>query len=247
LFRFNGILDLPFGRGKHFFGDTNRALNEIIGGWQVSGVGYVTSREFSISSSHWGATSPLTIYKKGLTIKDCTSSTSTSTNCYSEKVWFNGYIPPTEIAGNPCASTTTGLIYGLPSNYQPYEQPIDVGCPGGVHDKYFGDDEVNITLANGKTSPIGYSPSPSGGNPFSHKVIEGPWLPEFDLSLFKVFPITHGVLLRVNVDAFNAFNIQGQTLPSGSTGIMTYVAGGTAGASSANAARQIQLTARLSF
>jgi hypothetical protein len=243
LFRINGIVDLPFGRGKHFFGNTNRAVNEIIGGWQVSGVGFVTSRAFGITSSNWGTVNPLKIYKNGPTIKDCRTG-----NCYAEKVWFNGYIVPSAIAGNACATPgATNLIYGLPSDYQPYQSPIDVGCPGGVHDTYFGDNEVKITLANGKTSNITYAPSPAGGNPFSHTIIQGPWLPEADLSLFKVFPITHGVLLRVNVDAFNAFYIQGQTLPSGSTGIMTYVAGGTAGASSANAARQIQLTARLTF
>jgi hypothetical protein len=77
-------------------------------------------------------------------------------------------------------------------------------------------------------------------------VIAGPTNYNVDLSLFKVFPITHGVALRVNVDAFNAFNVQGLQNPSGSTGLLTYQPGGV-GASSYNAPRQIQLTARLSF
>jgi hypothetical protein len=101
-------------------------------------------------------------------------------------------------------------------------------------------------LANGSTHAIAYSPSPLGGNAYSRTVIPGPWLYEADLSLFKVFPITSRISLRVNVDSFNAFNVQGNTNPSGSSGILTTVAGGVGG-SSANAPRQIQLTARLTF
>ena len=29
---------LPFGRGRSFFGDANRVVNGIIGGWQLSGI-----------------------------------------------------------------------------------------------------------------------------------------------------------------------------------------------------------------
>lgn len=35
------------------------------------------------------------------------------------------------------------------------------------------------------------------------------------MSLYKTFSITERVKLRVNVDAFNAFNIQGRVNPSG--------------------------------
>ncbi len=33
----DGIYDLPFGRGKHFGGNASGVLNQIIGGWQISG------------------------------------------------------------------------------------------------------------------------------------------------------------------------------------------------------------------
>ena len=32
------IIELPFGRGKRFLGDTNRFVDAILGGWQVSGI-----------------------------------------------------------------------------------------------------------------------------------------------------------------------------------------------------------------
>ncbi len=238
--KFNGVVDLPFGRGKHFLGGVNNFVNELVGGWQLAGDGSVTSQSFALTSTNWGPAEPLTIYKKSKPITDCRSGV-----CYKEYLWFNGYIAPTAIAGNPCA-TGNNLVYGLPGNYQPYQSPIDTICSSTGHDTYFGDNEVNITLANGKTSAISYSPSPGGSNAFSHKVVAGPMYFNADISLFKVFPITSKVFLRINVDAFNAFNIQGLGNPSGSNGILTYQSGGV-GASSINAPRQIQLTGRLTF
>ncbi len=34
----NAVLELPFGHGRRFFSDTNRFVNGIIGGWQISGI-----------------------------------------------------------------------------------------------------------------------------------------------------------------------------------------------------------------
>jgi hypothetical protein len=61
-----------------------------------------------------------------------------------------------------------------------------------------------------------------------------------DLSLFKVFPITEDVRLRVNMDAFNAFNIQGYNNPSATDGTEQLT-------SSHNTPRELQFTARLTF
>lgn len=32
------LYDLPFGRGRHFFGDANRAADAVIGGWKLTGI-----------------------------------------------------------------------------------------------------------------------------------------------------------------------------------------------------------------
>lgn len=247
--QFNFIYDLPFGRGKRFLGGVNRFMDEVIGGFQLAGSGNIVSQDFTITSSNWGPTSPIKIYKHSVPIKDCRSG-----NCYKEYLWFNGYIPPNQIAGNPCAGSSTKVIYGLPADYKPYQTPIDTGCDANGHDKYYGKNEVNVTLLNGKTSATNYQPYPTsdtsvsteGANPFAHTVLNGPMNYNVDLSLFKVFPITERVRLRVNVDAFNAFNIQGYRNPSGGDGTEKIESGGI-GASSYNTPRQIQLTARLTF
>jgi hypothetical protein len=74
----------------------------------------------------------------------------------------------------------------------------------------------------------------------------GPFNWDADASLFKVFPITARVLLRLNVDAFNVFNHQGLPTPNATDGTVCTTPGGL-GRSSANTARQLQLTARPTF
>jgi len=242
--QFNGIVDLPVGRGKWLLGNANRFLNEVVGGFQLAGSGSIISQDFTVTSTNWGPTNPLHVYKHKVPITDCRSGV-----CYKEFEWFNGYIAPTAVAGNPCAGSSTAVVSGLPTNWEPYQSPIDTTC--GT--KYYGQNEVNVTLLNGKTSAISYQPYPTsnnsggiGANPFSHAVLNGPMNYNVDLSLFKVFPIKDQMYLRVNVDAFNAFNVQGYNNPNATDGTEAIEPGGV-GASSYNSPRQLQFTARLTF
>ncbi|HEX4032220.1 MAG TPA: carboxypeptidase-like regulatory domain-containing protein [Terracidiphilus sp.] len=253
--QFNGIIDLPFGRGKRFLGNANRFLDELVGGFQLAGDGNIVSQDFTITSTHWGPTNPLHVYKHGAKITDCRSG-----NCYKAYEWFNGYIAPTAISGNTCSTGLSTVVSGLPSNWAPYQTPVVSAnaCSTPVNgkavtDKYFGDDEANVTLLNGKTNLNSYQPYPTsntsggiGSNPFAHTVLNGPMNWTADLSLFKVFPITETTSLRFNLDAFNAFNVQGYTNPSGSDGTEAVTPGGV-GASSGNGPRELQFTLRLRF
>lgn len=230
---FNGIVDLPFGRGKRFMGDANRFLNELVGGFQLAGVGQVISQDFGINSGNWGPTNPLQVYKHKVPITDCRSGV-----CYKSYEWFSGYLAPTVTS----ACTNGKCVTGLPGNWAPYQSPIDTT----VGSKYYNENEVNITLANGQVVPQGYSPGPVGTNPYSRTFLNGPINYSADLSLFKVFPITERVNVRFNMDAFNAFNIQGYNNPNTSDGTEA-VEPGVGVASSHNTPRQIQLTLRLTF
>jgi Carboxypeptidase regulatory-like domain len=230
--QFNGIVDLPFGRGKRFLGNSNRFMDEVVGGWQIAGDGSIASQDFGITSSNYGPTNPLKIYKHGAKITDCRSGT-----CHPSYLWFNGYIAPTANANTGC---TSKCVSGLPSNYAPYETPID-NTPGTT---YYGQNEVNVTLLNGQVVPNTFSPGPFGANPFSHTFLNGPINWTIDTSLFKVFPITEKVNLRFNLDAFNALNVQGYNNPNGTDGTEAVA---DQVASSYNTPRQLQFTLRLTF
>jgi hypothetical protein len=218
---FNGIVDLPVGRGKRFLGNSNRLVDELVGGFQIAFTGQVVSQSFSVAAANYGVTNPIHIYKHANKITDCRSGV-----CYPEYQWFNGYIAPSAI----------GAVTGLPSGYAPYEAPIN-NTPGAPN---YGNNNVNVTLKNNSVVSVAYSPGPSGVNLYSKTVLLGPFNYNADMSLYKVFPIKDSVSLRVNVDAFNAFNIQGYVNPNTTDGTETLT-------SSYWTPRQIQISARLRF
>ena len=231
---FNGVVDLPVGRGKRFLGGVNRWEDEAVGGWEIAGAGQVVSQDFGITSSNWGPTNQIQHYKNSIKVTDCTSVI-----CQPEKLWFNGYFAPT--------ASAMGKISGLPSGYTvgtaaspAYSSPI-------TFTGTTTNNNVNIVLANNTTlTGQGYSPGPLGSNPYSQTILNGPINYNADLSVFKTFPITERAALKFNVDAFNALNIQGFNNPNGTTGEIQY-APGAIGASSYWTPRQIQLTLRLVY
>ena len=264
-FQFNGLIDFPFGRGKRWLSNVNKPLNELVGGWQVAASGNLTVKDFAILTTNWGPTNKLVRYKKSAPVTDCSSG-----GCVKEYEWFNGYIAPTVLAGTTvngaaygCA-TSTKTVNGLPGKWAPFQTPLDYACG----DKYYGDNDVAMSGVTGLAYPgaktqangtvVGYGVVPSNNdngasestidvtNPFAHTILSGPLNWGVDASLFKVFPIKDNMNLRINVDAFNAFNNQGLANPSSTTG-ETCVQAGTTLCSSYNTPRQLQISARLTF
>jgi hypothetical protein len=222
---FNGIVDVPVGKGRRFLKSGNRFLNAIVGGYQIAFVGTVVSQAFQVGNTNWGATNPITLYKDGSPVTDCRSGV-----CRDAYLWFNGYLPPTVI------NAASRGVQGVPSNYQPYLAPIN-NTPGQPN---FGNNNVTVRLNNGQQVTTAFAPGPAGANPYNAMVLQGPKNFQSDISLYKEFSITERVRLRFNIDAFNAFNIQGLPNPDGSTGILQLQ-------TSYWTPRQIQFTGRLSF
>ena len=246
---FNYIFDLPVGRGKRFLSNANQFVNELIGGYQIAGVGSpLISEIFQPNGGYWGPIHPIHVYKHNLKIRDCRSG-----NCYPAYLWFNGYIPPTQNANSGQCTAANGVktgaggalecVYGLPADYTPYAQPIDT-VPGTP---FYNTNNVTVNLANGKTDTQAYGSGPAGINPYSKTFIAGPKNWNTDISLFKVFPITERANLRFNMDVFNFLNHQGWKNPNGTDGIEAYYPGGSSGAQSYNPPRQMQFTLRLTF
>ncbi len=222
---FNGIVDLPFGKGKRFLANSNKFINALLGGYQVAFVGTVVSQAFSVANTNWGATSPVKLYKNDAPLTDCRSGV-----CRPAYLWFNGYISPTVI------NAPKNGISGIPADYTPYLAPIN-NTPGTPN---FGNNNVTVTLKNGQQVVTAYAPGPAGANPYAQTVLQGPKNFQTDMSLYKVFTLSERFKLRVNVDAFNAFNIQGLVNPNAADGIQSLQ-------TSYWTPRQIQLTARLTF
>ena len=228
--RFTGVVDLPFGRNKRFFSNVNRFWNEVLGGFQLAADGNIASQLFQPTAGNHGVVSQPQVYKQRHPVTDCRSGV-----CQKAYLWYNGYLAPTVTTGLSNSTCTTNCVTGLPSNYVPVQTPVN-NVPTGT---YFGTDTVTVNMADGSQVTQAYDTGPSGGN-----YLENFWLPgqinyTEDISLFKVFPITDHAHLRVNVDAFNALNVQGYNNPD-ATGLQHML-------NSANPPREIQLTMRLTF
>jgi len=244
----NGVVDLPVGRDRKYFRHMNRVVDEIIGGYQVAFNGSAAPSWFQPSAANWGgdnpagggSIAPIEKYGHKYPVQSCSGTT-----CNRGYLYYNAFISPV-LTNNPCHSSTS--VSGVPGSYQAYQTPINMN-PGttscGANGTTFTasnadylDNNVLVPLTGGGTGNVPYSPGP-GTNPFSKTFLVGPWNTTTDISLFKVFPITKTTFFRVNIDAFNAFNQQGQNNP-GTNGIQLYT-------TSHNTPRQIQLTARLTF
>lgn len=222
---FNGVVDLPFGRGKRFLRNSNKWLDAFVGGYQVAGLGSVVAQSFSPSANNWGPTSNIQIYKDSVPVTDCRSGV-----CRPARQWFNGYIAP-QLINNP-----TNGVTGLPANFVPYQTPIN-NTPGAPN---FGTNNVLVPLKNGTSVQTAFSPGPAGAHPFWKTTLLGPFNYIADLSIYKEFKINDRMKFRFNVDAFNALNIQGYNNPSALDGIQQLQ-------TSFWTPRQIQLTGRFSF
>ncbi len=249
----NGVVDLPIGRDRKFGRHMNRVVDEFIGGYQVAFNGSAAPSWFAPSSANWGGDNAVgtgslgKIQKYGHKYKvtSCSGTAGSTPTCNNGYLYYNAFISPV-LTNNPCHSGVN-FVSGVPGNYQAYQTPINVD-PGATSCSANGtfsssnpdylNNNVKVLLANGSQGDIAYSPGPST-NPFSKTFLVGPWNTTTDISIFKVFPIHERMFFRINVDAFNAFNVQGQNNP-GANGIQLYT-------TSHNAARQVQLTARLTF
>jgi hypothetical protein len=251
----NGVIDLPIGRDRKYLNHMNRLVDEVIGGYQVAFNGSAAPSWFAPSAANWGGDNPAGTGSMGVIQKfghkypvtSCSgteTATTSSTTCHKGYLWYNGFISPV-LTNNPCHSTAN-YVSGVPSSYQAYQTPINMTTPSYtcLNGNYtptnvnYLNNNVIVPLANGSTTDVAYSPGP-GTNPFSKTFLVGPWNSTTDIAIFKVFPIRDSMALRVNVDAFNAFNVQGQNNP-GTNGVQQFLA-------SHNSPRQIQLTARLTF
>lgn len=222
---FNGLADVPLGKGRRFMKNSNRFLDALVGGYQVAFVGTVVSQSFQVANSNYGATSPIQLYKDKVPVTDCRSGV-----CRQGNLWFNGYLPPTVI------NAATRGVNGVPSDYTPYLAPIN-NTPGVTN---FGNNNVVMTLANGQQVTTPFSPGPAGVQPYNAMVLQGPKNFQSDVSLYKEFAIKERYKLRFNVDAFNAFNIQGLVNPNASDGIQLRQ-------TSYWTPRQVQFTGRFTF
>jgi carboxypeptidase family protein len=193
--KWNGIYELPFGRGKHFAGHISRALNEVVGGWQVAFIGNWRSGFWmGVGSGEYLFGNPALDPSQRLTM---------NIFGHNQQLYFRGDFDPTS-ATNVDPAKLQQLV--------PADRSQRVLRPLGSSFNNL----VPVTLANGKTVLVSYDVLSWNSQNF----LLGPRAWDQDLSLFKYFEITERMRIRFTSDFFNAFNHPVDLNPNKNTGLI---------------------------
>ncbi|HSB17730.1 MAG TPA: TonB-dependent receptor [Bryobacteraceae bacterium] len=238
--QWNFIVELPFGRGKRFGTNMHSVLDKIMGGWQIAGLGSVTSSWWSLPTTYYRTDQNIEVYGYKYPIQDCRSG-----RCYPGYLWWNGYIPSNLINSHDEDGNPNGIM-GVPSDYKPAAQPLipwgqtelpPNAPPGTDLESYWDTNTVWLKLNNGKTQRVTYNTSLP---PWRNQYSPGPRQWFQDASLFKFVRLSERLNLRFNVDFFNVFNNPNNPTSAAANGVL-------ATRNSGSAARTTQLTVRLSW
>jgi hypothetical protein len=238
--RWNGIVDLPFGKGKPLAHNAGPVLNRLIGGWQVAVSGTVRSNYFSLPTDMYFTGAKPQVYGKKYPIQDCRSG-----SCFPGYLWWNGYIPSNQINSVNAQGRPNGIM-GVPSDYKAAVAPLipwgttvaPANFPANASLPAFWDTNTAwIRLDNGTVQQVGYN---DNLNPTRNQFLSSVWDWGNDASLFKEVPMRESLRLRVNLDVFNVFNAPGIPTGVGSNGIVSTRESG-------RPSREMQLTLRLSW
>ncbi len=234
--RWNWIADLPFGKGKKFAGNAGGFLDRVVGGWQIAGFGSVRSNYWALPTGNWGALGPIEVYGKQYPIQDCRSG-----QCIPGYLWYNGYIPAHRINSVDAQGRPNGVM-GVPANYRPSSVPVfpTPANGGSSADPNFQFYETNTVFVRMKDGSLQRTTLDTNLHPWRNQFLPGPRSWGLDASLFKNLPITERLVARFNADFFNVLNMPGLNQPNSTTGIVSLQ-------NSANPARQLQLTLRLTW
>ncbi len=241
--RYNFIVELPFGRGKWLGGNVPRAVDAVIGGWQITGLGNMTSNSFYLDNYGLYPTgAPIKYYGRSVPVQDCRSG-----QCFSGYLLYNGFIPASQV-------NQPGGVMGVPAGYAPAYAPLNLNPADTAN---YLTNNVPVILSNTPSSPScpGTSTNcvvetPLGTfNPFTNRVMQSTWLYDTDSSIQKKFNLPGHVQFKLEADFFNVFNNPGNEFanndPSGNglndgSGVVlkTY---------NMNSPREVQFSAHLTF
>jgi len=236
----NWIVDLPFGKGKHWGGNARGLVNALIGGWQIAGIGTLRSTYIALPTNNWPTGNPVEQYGYKYPIQDCTAGT-----CYPGYLWTNGYIPANRINSVDANGKPNGIM-GVPANYKPAVAPLipwgstalPPNAPANTDVASFWDtNNVWIPLSNGTVQRTTYN---DNLHPYRLQYIPSTLQWNQDASIFKAIPIKEGWMVRFNIDFFNVFNHPGNPSAVAATGILST-------RSSGMNPRVIQLTGRMTW
>ncbi len=225
--RWNWLIDLPVGSGKPLLGNAGKVVNKVVGGWQFAGMGRLRSNYLALPETVFPTGEPVQVFGKKYKIQDCRSGA-----CIPGYLWYNTWLPATRINTYDAKGNPNGIM-GVPTDYKPAWQPLNTDPTS----QYYAGNSTLVTLKDNSQARTTYDPHLWW---WQNQLIPGPWGWTTDASLFKMFRIKERAFVRLNVDFFNVFNVAGTANAITTDGIVQ-------ARNSGNAAREMQLTLRLTW
>jgi len=194
--RWNGVYDLPFGKGKHFGHDVSGLVNQVIGGWSLAFIG-------DRRSGFW-----MGVNAGNYLFGDPTISKGDRPTVYifgkHQQLYFRGWFDPTQ-----AKSGDVTLLQQL----VPVDKSQRVYRPVGAN----FDNRIPQVLANGTTVNTSITDNMNWN---ARNFFQGPGSWNEDMSIYKTFPITERMKLRFTGDFFNVFNHPNSVNPNTTTGLL---------------------------
>lgn len=193
--RWNGIYDLPFGKGRKFGSDSNGFLDALIGGWQAAAIGEWRSGYWSgVNAGRYLFGDPSLNEDQRLLM---------TYGGTTRRLWFAGDFTPT-LATNVDQTALQALV--------PLDRSKRILRPLGSNFS----NQLPQTLANGTVRNTGVGEMVNWN---SRAFYKGPGAWNADISVFKNFTLAESVKLRFTADFFNAFNHPIDAAPDTTTGL----------------------------
>jgi hypothetical protein len=193
--RWNGIYTLPFGRGKQIASGVPKALDTVIGGWELAFIG------------DWRSGNWLSVVNSRYLFGDPTlSADERLVMTYSgrrQRLWFRGDMEPSRASGVDAAK----LEQLVPlDRSQRVLRPVGAAFDNRIPQQ-LADGSVRLTTV---TDNVLWN---------SKNFFRGPGAWNQDFSVFKHFDITERLKLRFTADFFNVFNHPNEANPDATTGL----------------------------
>jgi len=193
--RWNGIYDLPFGKGKRFASNASGLMNALVGGWQIASIG-------DWRSGTWQSVGPAE-YLFGNPSLDADQRLVFTYNGREQRLYFSGDFDPTKASGIPLDAL---------EKLVPVNRANRVLHPVGSA----FDNRIPVRLADGTTRLTPITDTISWN---SRAFFIGPRAWNVDASVFKNFRLRESLEMRATADFFNAFNHPNDANPNGVTGL----------------------------
>jgi hypothetical protein len=192
----NGIYELPFGRGKKFANGSNWATNAIVGGWRIGFIGsWANGFWMGVPSSEYLFGNPTLSGDQRLTM-----------NIFGrrQKLWFAGDFDPT---------LATAVDQAALRAIVPVDRNGRRIHPVGPN----FDNRIPQTLANGQVVLTTITDNVSSN---ARNFMLGPPSWSQSVSLFKYFSFGERLKMRASGDFFNVFNHPVDVAPNATTGLI---------------------------